>query len=98
MSILPLQLSWDKASTRWSSILNPVINNPLATPTILSNVSLAAGKNVINHKLGAALRGWIPTRVRASATFYDGQDANQTPQLTLVLYASAAVTIDLMVW
>ena len=98
MSILPLQLSWDKASTRWSSILNPVINNPLATPTILSNVSLVAGKNVINHRLGQPLTGWIPTRVRSAATFYDDQSNNQTPQLTLILYASAACVVDLAVF
>jgi hypothetical protein len=44
------------------------------------------------------LNGWIPTRVRSAATFYDTQDSNPTPDLTLVLYASAACTIDLAVF
>jgi len=44
------------------------------------------------------LTGWNPTRIRASATIFDTQDSNQTPQLTLNLVASANVVVDLLVF
>ena len=96
--ILPLRLSWDKASDRWSTILSPVINSPIATPVILQNIQLKAGANVINHTLGKNLTGWIPIRIRSSATFFDTQDANQTPQLTLQLTSTASCKIDILVF
>lgn len=84
--------------TAWSQKLNPLLNNPALDSIILKNISLTAGVNVINHKLSRTLQGWNPTRVRSSATFYDMQDSNQTPQLTLVLVASADAIIDLVVF
>lgn len=91
---LPLELM----QTQWAQELNPIIANPTINNLVLKNVSLTAGTNVINHKLSRPLAGWKTTRVRASATFYDLQDTNQTPQLTLVLVASAPVVIDLEVF
>lgn len=84
----------------WATVLNPVINNPSNKAIILKNVSLlaASAPNVVNHKLGRNLQGWRLVRVRASATIYDTQDANQTPNLTLNLRTSADVTVDLEVF
>lgn len=96
--MLPQKLSWDIAQTQWAQQLNPVIANPTINNLILKNVSLTAGTNVINHMLSRNLQGWKPVRVRASATLYDLQDSNQTPQLTLVLVASASVVVDLEVF
>ena len=98
MELLPKKLLWDIAQDRWASILNPLIKNPSNNKSILKNIKLIAGTNVINHGLGAPLQGWNPTRIRASATFYDLQDANQMPDLTLVLVSSANVVIDLEVF
>ena len=84
--------------TKWAQELNPIISNPTIHNLILKNVSLTAGTNVINHKLSRPLQGWNPTRLRASATIYDLQDTNQTPQLTLILVASAPVVVDLVVF
>jgi hypothetical protein len=84
--------------TKWAAILNPVIALPLTQGTIIPNVSLVSGKNVINHSLGRNLMGWILVRVRASATFYDTQDSNPFPSLTLWLEASAASVVDLYVF
>lgn len=99
MAKLPQNLTWDMASNRWSSIIEPVINNPVNNSILLKNVSLVTGTNVINHRLSRKLIGWYPTRIRdVSATFYDEQDTNQTPQLTLVLIASDDVVIDLVVF
>lgn len=98
MQLLPKKLMWDIAQDRWASILNPVIKNPSNNRSLLTNISLIAGTNVINHKMGQRLQGWNPVRIRASATFYDLQDDNQTPELTLVLVSSANVVIDIEVF
>lgn len=82
----------------WASKLNPVLANPLVNGIILQSVSLVSGANTINHKLGRKLQGWIPVRVRSAATFFDTQDSNPMPALTLTLTASAAVVVDLYVF
>lgn len=82
----------------WATQLNPLLANPLAQGQLLKSVSLVSGSNSINHKLGRKLQGWIIVRLRASATVYDTQDANQSPAVTLQLTASAPVTVDLWVF
>lgn len=96
--MLPQKLDLPQMQTKWATQLDPIISNPTVNNLILKNIHLSTGSNVINHKLGRVLQGWKPVRVRASATFYDTQDSNQTPQLTLVLVSSANVTIDLEVF
>lgn len=96
--MLPRRLNLSQTQDTWAQALDPIISNPLINGTLLKNVALVSGTNVINHKLSRSLVGWIPTRVRTSATFYDAQDQNQTPQLTLVLIASADSNIDLWVF
>jgi len=78
--------------------IQSVLTGPLSNASLLTSVSLVSGANVINHGLGRKLQGWIPVRVRASATIYDTQDSNSTPALTLQLTASADVTVDLIVF
>lgn len=95
---LPQKQTLDQMSTKWSAIINPFLQNPSNNRSILKNVSLTTGTNTINHLLGAPLQGWNPVRVRASATFYDQQDTNQTPELTLILISSSNVVIDLEVF
>jgi len=98
MDKLPQKQTMDQLQTKWSAIINPVITNPANNSSILKNITLTTGTNVINHKLGQPLQGWNPVRIRAAATFYDLQDTNQTPDLTLVLVSSANVIIDLEVF
>ena len=98
MQLLPQMQTIAQLSTKWAAIINPIIKNPSNNRNILKNVKLIAGTNVINHGLGAPLQGWNPIRIRAAATFYDQQDQNQMPDLTLVLVSSADVTIDLEVF
>lgn len=78
--------------------MNPVLALPQTNSSILSNVQLKVGSNVINHGLGRTLQGWSLVRQRAAASIYDNQDNNQTPALTLVLVSSAAVSVDLEVF
>ena len=80
---------------KWSSQLNPVLANPLTNPTILKNIALVSGANVINHKLGQMQQGWFVTDINASATVYRSAPFND---LTLTLTASAPCTISLGVF
>lgn len=82
----------------WSKQLNPLLANPCNQSIILKSVSLASGSNVVNHLLGKKLQGWKIIRQRASASIYDTQDSNQSPQLTLLLTSSAPVVVDLEVF
>ena len=75
--------------------LNPLFDTPILGGIVLTNISLASGANTINHKLGKKLSGWLIVRQRASASIYDTQDTNQTPELTLKLNSSAAVVVDI---
>lgn len=71
---------------------------PLEGMVVLKSVPLSTGSNTVNHTLGRTLQGWFPVRLRASATLYDTQDSNTTPDRTLMLVASAPVTVDLAVF
>lgn len=84
--------------TRWASILNPLLSNPLLNGVVLKQVQLASGSNIINHKLGRKLQGFIITRQRGPANIYDTQDNNSMPDLTLHLESSASVSCDIYVF
>jgi hypothetical protein len=96
--MLPQQLELPQMQTTWAQALNPVIANPIVKGLILEQVQLVTGTNVINHKLGRKLQGWYTTRVRSAVSLYDQQDTNQTPELTLIIVASAPATINLAVF
>jgi len=83
---------------RWKSILDPLLSAPLANGNLLSNIVLKAGDNVVSHKLGAKLQGYIPVLNSAAATFYDKQSSNQTPEITLIINASIPTTVTLYVF
>jgi len=79
----------------WSSQLNPVLGNPLTNPTLLKNVSLKTGANVINHTLGSTPIGWIVTDINAVASIYRSAAFNS---LTLTLTSSAPCVVSLAVF
>lgn len=78
----------------WAALINPVLNRPQNKSVILTSVPLIAGTsgNIINHGLNRRLQGWRMVRIRASATFYDMQDTNKYPELTLILVSSAGTS------
>lgn len=82
----------------WATELNPLLTNTSLKSIILPNVVLVTGSNMVNHRLGRKLQGWRIIRQRSAASFYDTQDSNQSPQLTLVLVSSTSVSIDLEVF
>lgn len=79
----------------WATALSPLLKNPANNGSILPNVTLVTGDNVINTLLGRKLVGWSIVRKRSAADIYDKQDTNLTPQLTLVLNSSAPCVVDL---
>lgn len=92
---LPRNLSDDLLQVQWAAILDPVINNPVNNVNILKNISLFAGVNVINHKLGRKQQGWFLTDVQAPATIYRSEDFNST---TLTLTSDALVVCNIGVF
>jgi hypothetical protein len=85
--------------TKWATLLNPLLSNPLSKGRVIRSVSLSTGDNTINHGLGRAPQGWLVIRqYNAYGGLYDKQDNNQYPELTLVLNASADTSVDLLVY
>jgi hypothetical protein len=81
--------------TKWSSILNPLLSNPLVSGILLKNISLITGSNVVNHKLGRNPQGWILIDIDASASIYRSGAFND---LTLTLVSDADCQVSLYVF
>jgi len=97
--LLPLQktnlIDLSLLSTKWKSILDPLLTNPLSNVSILENVQLKTGNNVINHLLQRMQQGWFLTDIQAAATIYRSAPFND---LTLTLNSSANVTVNIGVF
>lgn len=98
MNRLPQQLTLDQLMPKWAAVINPILASPIVNGLQLDNIVLTIGDNVINHKLGRKLQGWIIVRKNAQAGIFDTQDVNQMPQLTLNLTSDADVTVSLWVY
>ena len=81
-----------------SAAIGDLANNRLINGIILKNIKLVSGLNEIEHKLNRQLIGWKIIRIRTNAQVWDEQDANKRSAKTLLLQASAPVTIDLYVF
>lgn len=81
--------------TQWASQLNPVLANPTTNLSILKDIVLKAGTNVINHKLGQKMQGWFLTDIQGPAVIYRNAELNN---LTLSLSCSAPVTVSIGVF
>lgn len=92
MGLLSTQLPFPQLLTKWSSVLNPLISNPLNSVTILPRVSLVTGKNVINTLLGTMQTGWIILDIDAPVTVYRSEPFN-TKTLTLTSSGDASILI-----
>ena len=90
-NILPLSL----LQTQWKSQLDPVLANPITGMSILKDIDLIDGVNVINHKLGTIQQGWILVDQQGVASIYRSAPFND---LTLTLTSSASVTVSIGVF
>lgn len=91
---LPLE-SLTLFQTRWKSILDPILANPLNDISILKNVRLAVGTNQIPHLLQQMQQGWFLTDLQGVASIYRNQPFND---VYLYLNSSAAVTVSIGVF
>lgn len=102
MATLPQFQSTDKdfqlMQNSWASKINPVISNPANNSNLLTGIELVIGSNLINHRLGRKLQGWIVVGINGAAQIYDQQADNRSPQLTLILVSDADVTVNLEVF
>lgn len=93
--MLPLQLPWPTAQTRWKSQIDPVLSNPLLQGRLLSNVSLVVGPNVINHGLGRDIQGYFFVSNSAVINTSDNFLTNQTPSLTFTITSDAKAVVSI---
>lgn len=97
--MLPLQQTDVKdlslLQTKWKSQLDPVLSNPSTNPGILKNIVLTTGSNVINHKLGQKMQGWVVADKDEPANIFRSSPLNN---LTLTLTTDINVTVTLMVF
>ena len=94
---LPLNLPLAQMQTKWKAALDPLLGDPTNNASVLKNVSLIEGTNVINHKLGRSMQGWFITDQQGAANIYRPNTAPFN-SLTLTLISSAAVTVNLGVF
>lgn len=92
---LSTKLPFTLLLTTWASQLNPFLANPVNQVSVLENVVLKTGVNVVNHKLGETLQGWFIVDRNAAAEIYRSAPFND---LTLTLTSSAPVTVNLGVF
>lgn len=92
MAQLPTGLGLPQMQTQWKALLDPLLADPLAGFSILRNVQLNTGSNVINHLLGRQMVGWIIVDNNAAVVPYRTAALNgQT--LTLTVGAPCIVNI-----
>jgi len=77
----------------------PIIAQPILGGNLLTGIVLVSGQdNIVNHKLGRKLQGWVVTRIVTDATVWDSQSLNPNYLQTLILNCSANTTLDLWVF
>lgn len=92
---LPTKLQPDMQTTKWKSIIDPLLRNQLNNVSILNNIELVIGNNKIAHKLGKKPQGWMILDINAASTIYRYQESTD---LFLYLNSSAVATISLGVF
>jgi len=91
---LPLIDDPKLAQTKWKSILDPLLAQPITNNNIVT-ATIVSGDNVINHKLGRKPQGWFITDINNDVSIYRSQPFND---LTITLHASSGAVINLLVF
>lgn len=92
---LPTKLQPDMQTTKWKSIIDPLLRNPLNNVSILNNLELKVGNNKIAHLLNRKPQGWFVLDINGPAQIYRSEDFDP---LFLTLNSDAKVTISLGVF
>lgn len=88
-------LDWKLANPKWAASLNPLLRNALNSVSVLENISLVTGTNVINHFLGRNQQGWFLVDQQGAAVVYRNAPFNSS---TLSLSSSADVMVSIGVF
>lgn len=92
-AVRDIQKLQDALSKVFNSILSKeILDGRLITGIVLSS----SGTNEVDHGLGKPIRGWVVVAKNANANIYDS--VSSTPNATLILTATANVTISLWVF
>lgn len=75
--------------------LAPIINNSFLDFSLVKDISLAIGDNLVDHKLNRTPNGWVVVRKRGAGNFYDKQDTNTTPTKNYIINSDTAVVVDI---
>lgn len=78
--------------------VKPLVSNALLDSVILKNINLEVGDNQIDHKLGRELLGWVIVKTSAASAIYDKQSTNSNSSKLLILNASVATTVSILVF
>jgi hypothetical protein len=82
--------------TRWKSILDPVIADPLLSGLMVSGINLIASTpQVVNHSLSRNPLGWFLTDNTANSVVWRTQPFNNK---TITLEASATTQVSIWVF
>lgn len=81
--------------TKWASLLNVLLNNPMSKGVFLKDVDLINGATIVNHRLSRKPQGWQIIDINGAARIYRSQPFND---LTLTLTSDASVTVSLYVF
>ena len=95
MAQLSTSLSLPQLLTKWTSILNPFLKNPMNNILILDNINLVAGINNVDHKLQRLPQGWFIIDPQSAATVYRSAPYSTT---TLTLTSSASLSCQIGVF
>lgn len=96
-TISPESYELDKVQRNVNDWTNQLTTNPLLSGTLIENITITTGNNVINHKLNRNIRGWIVTDTDSNITLYKA--STQTiPTRTLTLVSSGNGTVSLYIF
>lgn len=99
MNALPLFKNEDEAfqllQTKWKSILDPLLKNPLVDGLLLNGLDITSGTTVINHRLGRKMQGWFVVDTDAGTDIYRSAPFNDK---TLTLTSGTACVVSLWVF
>lgn len=78
--------------------LNPVLNKPFLDHTIIESVTVSSTEDTnVNHGLGRLVKV-IPFNLTENAVVWQKQSSNPTPEVSVLLRASADVVCDLLLF
>ncbi len=81
--------------TKWKSLVDPILANPMTNMSIIENVSLTSGNNQIPHLLDRMQQGWVIVDIQSAAAVYRYLPFNRN---YLYLNSSATAIISLGVF